>query len=171
MQQEDLAAEGGLSLNIINEYDLVSRVDRSYIRTLVDLYRSIYDLPPIQDPDIQTTRAAPGAWISPNNDSKDEGKTRREQTGKYWIVPKPLYRHVGKRVVLKLGIIPTEDGNHESRDKPTSQLALSASCIPDEEFAKLLFCRVTVHSRVCYQERIALITEGHFNGKNGWLLK
>lgn len=170
MQQEDLAAKGGLSLNIINEYDLVSRVDRSYIRTLVDLYRSIYDLPPIQDLDTQTTTATPEAWIF-SNDGKNRGEALGEQTGKYWVVPKSIYRHVGKRVVLKLGVIPRQDGKYKNGDNSKGQLALSALCIPNEEFAKLLFCRVTVHSRVCYQERIALITEGRFNGGNGWLSK
>lgn len=169
VQQEVLTAEGGLSLNIINEFDLVSRVDRSYIRTLVDLYRSIYDLPAAQDHDFQTTIAAPGAKTLSNNNIKDDEEAWREKSEKYWIIPNPVYRHVGKRVVLKLGIIPTQDGYHESNCNPTRQLALSALCIPNDEFAKLLFCRVTVHSRVCYQERIALIAEGRFNGRNGWL--
>jgi hypothetical protein len=156
-------------LNIINEYDPVARVDRPYIRTLVDLYRSIYKLPPIQEVDSQITGTTSGAQISSAEDSNDEGEVWGEQTGKYWIVPKPEYCHVGKRVVLKLSIIPGQDGGHESNDDPKGQFVLNASCIPAEEFAKLLFCRVTVHSRVYYQERVELITEGRFNGRNGWL--
>lgn len=151
-EQNNLAAEGGLSLNIINEYDLVSRVDRSYVRTLVDLYRSIYDLPPIQGPDFQTT----------TDDLEKLASNYNRNNGTYWAIPKPVYRHIGKRVVLQFGISPTFDTSG------VGQLALSALYVPGEQFAKLLFCRITVHSRLCYQERIEFITEGRFNGKYGW---
>ncbi|KFY27699.1 hypothetical protein V491_00774 [Pseudogymnoascus sp. VKM F-3775] len=109
-EQNNLAAEGGLSLNIINEYDLVSRVDRSYVRTLVDLYRSIYDLPPIQGPDFQTT----------TDDSEKLASNYNRNNGTYWAIPKPVYRHIGKRVVLKFGISPTFDTSG------VGQLALTA---------------------------------------------
>lgn len=161
---EYMAAEDGLLLNIINEYDLVSRVDRPYIRTLVDLYRSIYQLPPIQDSNSQTTGLT-------DNGSTHKGETWGDRDRKYWIVPKPEYYHIGKRVVLKLGIVPDQWSNHEDSDDPKGQLSLSASCISAEEFAKLLFCRINVHSRACYEERVALIRESRFNGKSGWLPK
>ena len=39
---------GGVHLNFINEYDLVPRADKSYIRALVDLCRARYLKPPIE---------------------------------------------------------------------------------------------------------------------------
>jgi hypothetical protein len=168
---EYMAEEGRLLLNIINEYDLVSRVDRPYIWTLVDLYRSIYKLPPIQDLNSQTTGDAPRVESLTDNDSTHKGEAWGNRDGKYWIVPKPEYHHIGKRVVLKIGIIPGQWTDHERSNEPKGQLSLSASCISAEEFAKLLFCRLTVHSRACYQERVALIRESRFNGKSGWLPK
>src|SRR5436190_441497 len=46
----------GVMLAIVNEYDIVPRADGPYLRSLVDLYRSKYGLPPIIDslpPDLE----------------------------------------------------------------------------------------------------------------------
>lgn len=163
-----LVANDSLVLNIINEYDLVTRIDHPYIRTLVDLYRSIYRLPPIQEVDSRVTGTTLESQTSSAKDINDQGEVRGNQARKYWIVPKPEYYHVGKRVVLKLSFVRGQYGDPESNDGRKGHLVLNASCIPAEEFAKLLFCRVAVHSRVCYEERVRLISEGCFNGRNGW---
>lgn len=33
---------------------------------------------------------------------------------------------------------------------------------------KLLFCRILVHRRPCYTQRVELLADGRFNGANGW---
>jgi hypothetical protein len=148
--------EGSLILNIINEYDLVTRADRPYIRSLIDLYRSIYDLPPIDErvpKDIGTPQ------IPSTNPHGESFSDRNEATAKYWALPEPTYWHFGELVVLKLGI---------STEEPENQLALSAWNISPENFEKLLFCRVAVHRRVVYQERVQLLAAGRFNGRRGF---
>ena len=159
---------GGLTLNIINEFDLVSRLDRPYVRCLVDLYRSIYNLPPIQEDDSPVT----GIDVGTNtlSDETPNGQTAAQgaHNGKYWRVPEPEYWHIGERVVLKRSVVTRHDSSNYGNDDLKEELALSAVRVAAGEFAKLLFCRVTVHSRVHYKERVEELAEGRFNGRNSW---
>jgi hypothetical protein len=62
-------------------------------------------------------------------------------------------------VVLKWRVI-----TRVTKEGPEEEFALVALEVADGEFARLLFCRVSVHRRVCYGERVG------FNGRErgGW---
>lgn len=47
-------------------------------------------------------------------------------------------------------------------------LILRVLTVAPDEFARLLFCHVSVHRRVSYQERVDLLLAGRFNGREGW---
>ena len=78
--------------------------------------------------------------------------------GGSWALPKAFYHHVGKRVVLQLRILGTK--NNEDAEDLQDTLRLRAVVVSDEDHEKLLFCRVAVHSRLCYGERIKKLIEG-----------
>lgn len=151
----------GLVINIVNEYDLVTRADGPYVRSLVDLYRSIYKLPPIQD------NLATDSPISLTQQPDDPSRASTGTKERVWTIPRPSYRHVGECVLLRLGQrLQTEID--EGANDSSSQFVLTAWSVDADEFASLLFCRVLVHRRVHYQERIEQIAGGCFNGRNGW---
>jgi hypothetical protein len=161
-QSQSLAGEG-LLLNIINEFDLVTRTDSPYILSLVNLYRSIYQLPPMQD-----------AKLHKRSITKDVQSTlaqhpsgNQDMEGLIWAVPSPLYYHVGKLLMLRVQI-RKGDSSSANCESMEEALEMRAVKVRAEDFEKLLFCRITVHSRVCYGERVKLVAEGHFNGMNGW---
>ncbi|RVX67150.1 hypothetical protein B0A52_08584 [Exophiala mesophila] len=125
----------GLSLSIINEYDLVTRADAPYIRCLAQLLRSIYQLPPLVEQSTDENQPSPQS-ISFNQNE--------------WPLPLPQYQHVGTLVVLQQTL------QHD-------QLALQALEIQPVDLAKMLFCRIKVHSRKVYNARVESLTSGRFN--------
>jgi hypothetical protein len=140
---------------MVNEYDLVPRADSEYVRSLVDLYRSIYNLAPIQD----NVQQEPTPWLP--RLSFDTRDTKPKPDSKPWPLPLPEYFHIGKIVVFKVKLAePAAEGDDE--------LILRAVAAAPEHFAKLLFCNVSVHGRVCYQERVKMLSEGRFNGRESW---
>ncbi|KAK8227063.1 Alpha/Beta hydrolase protein [Phyllosticta capitalensis] len=81
-------AAGELWLNIINEYDVVSRADKPYVRSLVDLFRLGYEKPPLDgESDSLFTLSC----------TSDDTKTIRS-----WIVPSSEFRHGGDIIVLQM---------------------------------------------------------------------
>lgn len=83
-----------------------------------------------------------------------------------WALPSPGLQHVGAIVVLRTEIPRFDDGSDWQRN---IDLSLSAWKLRPEDLAKLMFCRLSVHGRVAYQERIVQIEKGAFNGQNGWV--
>lgn len=138
----------GLCLNIINEFDIVSRADAPYILCLVNLLRSIYGQPPLPD-DTDDSIAIPNNIESGLKDvvgDKESNDANPPAAEKSWPVPPLGYHHVGTRVVLLMRL----DG---------SQLRLKAMEVPGDKFGQLLFCRVAVHHRACYSARIQELVE------------
>jgi len=167
----------GLVLSVVNEYDLVPRADGPYVRSLVDLYRSFYNLPPIQDDAVQQQQqhdhAAATYLPRFSFDTRDteQPEASHEHSGaqvSVWPLPKPEYWHVGKLVVFKVQLKESPAGNVESSGGGDDGLVLRAVAVGPERFATLLFCNVGVHRRICYQERVDMLLEGRFNGKGGW---
>jgi hypothetical protein len=76
------------------------------------------------------------------------------RSNKIWPTPPLLYRHVGVRVLLLMRL----DGD---------QLRLKAVEVPDERFEWLLFCRVAVHRRACYSDRMQRLEAGELDGQAG----
>ena len=138
----------GLVLSVVNEYDLVPRTDAAYIRSLVDLYRSIYNLPPMQrenthqkQQDLQTV------------DSLSIPASKKPDVPS-WTLPAPDFWHVGQLVLLKISVPDFSDD-----DALNDELQLDAYKLTPEEFSKLLFCRTLIHSRATYGERIQLLCQ------------
>ena len=144
----------GLTLAIVNEYDLVPRTDASYIRSLVDLYRSIYHLHPIEGEGSQQSLNVQ-ALKNSSTWSSDATVPRS------WFLPSPDFWHVGDIILLKLELPCADNG---ARNGMNGTLALRAFKVGPDEFAKFLFCRISVHARVCYTDRVETLmrnTLGH----------
>lgn len=145
----------------------MTRVDQSYVRSLVDLYRSIYGLPPIQEAISQSETLSTGKVNSTSNSKSDEANMSAHESGRAWIFPPPHFQHIGEMVVLQLERV-AQNQPVERAPEFKDQVALTAWKVPQQDFIKLLFCRVAVHSRKPYQERIDMIARGCFNGREGW---
>ena len=152
-----------LVFNIINEFDVVTRADSNYILSLVNLYRSMHQMPSVREvntPDdgmMQDTKSIAAYQLSSYKDS----------TGSFWITPSATYNHIGELVVLHMQMCE-ETSSGGSDDDLIDKLELKAFSIEAQAFQKLLFCRVSVHRRTEYQKRIGLIVDGNFSGLNGW---
>lgn len=101
--------------------------------------RSIYGLPALLD-GTNGDKTAAGSSKSAAEE-KEGGHASPLAAEKTWPVPPLGYHHVGIRVVLLMRL----EGN---------QLRLKAVEVPGDKFSQLLFCRVAVHRRTCYSERV-----------------
>jgi hypothetical protein len=162
------ASDGSIVLDLINEFDLVTRTDRSYISSLVDFYRWIYNQPPLTNickdhnkmsaRELQTSTNAPESTTESTSQASDNVS---------WPLPPAELSHIGQRVILKMSL-PTTSANEINGVNVADDLTLSAWRVSTKDFEKLLFCRVAVHHKVLYQERIERLAKGCFNGRNGW---
>ncbi|KAF4454682.1 hypothetical protein F53441_2760 [Fusarium austroafricanum] len=148
-------------VNIINEFDVVTRADKPYILSLVDLARAMLNLPPkTQISELETNEEIVNASLKATKDNEsmlsDNSHDIDGKDNQVWRFPQALYHHVGSRVVLLMRFVQ-------------GQMNLKAVEVTPSEFQKLLFCRVTVHGKRRYEERVAVLEEGHFNGRLGWL--
>ena len=152
-----------LVLNIINEFDVVTRADSNYILSLVNLYRSIYQMPPVREVNalddgmLQGTESTAANHLNRNNTN----------SGSLWATPRATYGHVGERVVLHMHMrdVPS---SVESDNDISDELELKAYKVEAQAFERLLFCRYLVHRRIEYGKRIQLVALGYFNSITGW---
>ena len=149
----------GFVISFVNEFDLVPRADGAYVRSLVDLYRSLYDLPPIQ---AEASNNQPRSTFSSSDSTLVNGsiKSSNSTASRSWTLPKPDLWHAGDLVLLKLELSTEED---ISKNHGGNGLALHAIELSHEDFSKLLFCQVAVHSRGCYHERVRMLLESILN--------
>ncbi|KAJ6260736.1 hypothetical protein Dda_4965 [Drechslerella dactyloides] len=161
MTPGDRLAVGGMIasarlLNIVNEYDLVARSDRRYILSMVQLYNST-------DP----SEADAGVYGGSMPTAIIGGDGRPP-----WSLPEPELFHIGPIVILKVGTYNSEaQSARESSSAPKppgSRLIMSAWQITPEELSKIIFCRLSVHSRTVYRDRIQKLRNGQLNGETGW---
>lgn len=134
----------GVCLNMINEFDFVTRADKPYILSLVNLIRLIHDQDPLSSEDADDTESS-----SLTTDSTS--------TENNWPLPPSRYHHVGPKVVFLMRL-PDQGGS----------LQLRVVEVSTPQFEKLLFCRIPVHRRPCYAQRIELLAGGRYNRANGW---
>ncbi|KAK7510156.1 Alpha/Beta hydrolase protein [Phyllosticta citriasiana] len=143
--EHDLKPNAGeLWLNIINEYDVVSRADRPYVRSLVDLFRSTYGQTPLEST----------SYDSYSTDTSSTGTA----VGQNWAVPLPEYRHYGDLIVLRMS--RSDPSPAENRMLFDDELRLEAWKVTSEEFSKLLFTRIAVHRRRYYERAAAMVAKG-----------
>jgi hypothetical protein len=157
------ASHRGILLSIVNEYDLVSRTDGAYALSLINLYRSIYSLPSIQDDDSRHRQNFPIPQLPRFG---FDTKIAEINQLPVWPLPQPEYWHLGQIVVFKVKVAETIVD--DSLDGGKDELVLHTVAVSPEEFGKLLFCDVSSHRRISYQERVDLLREGCFNGKKAW---
>jgi hypothetical protein len=127
-----------VALNIINEYDIIPRADHSYLLSMVDLFRSIYNQNPMSTSEKQSCHT--------------EG---------CWPLPIPDYYHVGHRIILrnKLRDIPDSDDDDDDEDTLQSQFELTSWLVDEKNFGQLIFCSREAHRRYFYEERIRQLSE------------
>ena len=133
-------------LTIANEFDTVTRTDRPYMLSLVELHRSItkyFD-----------SRATLADTL--------EGGMSTNATRKTWPLPAPEYYPIGEVALLKLAI--EESSESDESPEPVLKMYKISSAV----LSGLVFCDIEVHKRVHYTKRAVLIAEGRFNGKEGW---
>jgi hypothetical protein len=131
-----------------------------YIRSLVDLYRSIYKLPPIQEDSL--SQFSQQSDVSLPRFSFEKSQLVEKHERMKWPLPKPVYWHIGSLVVFRTEIIEGDD------DDEDDELLMSAVTVGKEVFGDLLWCNCAVHKRVRYQERVDMLREGRYNGDSGW---
>lgn len=152
-------------INVINEFDPVTRADRLYMLSLVDLAKSIasrgVQLQGRTDQEATAVAldylAGPLSPQSTFSSGYDSGldKSKAAVGGPVWPMPRLLYQHVGPRVVLVTRLVDNE-------------VRLGATEVSTKEFERLVFCRVAVHHKSCYGERVELLESGKFNSQRGW---
>ncbi|CAL8580657.1 hypothetical protein XPA_006377 [Xanthoria parietina] len=123
-----------LHLNFLNEFDVVPRLDKLYVLSLVDLYRSKFGLPPENtDNDI--------------HDSVPHGYESSDKIGasKTWPLHAPVFVHPGNTILLSL-----EDA---AKDK-SGALRLRATQVNHPTLGSLLFCRIAAHKIAVYLANI-----------------
>ncbi|OJJ33423.1 hypothetical protein ASPWEDRAFT_174830 [Aspergillus wentii DTO 134E9] len=121
-----------ICLNIINEFDLVTRADKPYMLSILNLVRSIYNQDPLSDTD------------------ECPSPTEASSKGTFWPTPRAMYHHVGEKIVFLMRL----------QDK-SEDLQLRAVNVSTAQFEKLLFCRVSVHRRACYEQRVKLFARSN----------
>ena len=161
--QPQSSREKTLMLNIINEFDVVTRADSNYILTLVNLYRSIYQMPLVRgvnapdDGRVQDTKSIAAHHLNSDNES----------IGNSWAIPRATYSHVGELAIFHMHVCD-DTGSGESDDNLADKLELRAYKVEAQAFSKLLYCRVSVHRRIEYRKRIDMIVRGYFNDLICW---
>ncbi|KAF2843819.1 alpha/beta-hydrolase [Patellaria atrata CBS 101060] len=177
LEQGESKTSSGLCMNIINEYDVVSRADSSYIRSLVDLYRSVYSLPPVgNEPlmkaiegdkerpflDKEPLTKTAGVLLSESFSTLQSFRSDVGSEGQLWPVPRAEYYHIGPIIIIKVQLeLPSSIGDDGGEPKLTLKLLKLRKNVLE----KLLWCRIEVHRRMMYTERIRMIADGEFHTK------
>ncbi|KAK0616945.1 Alpha/Beta hydrolase protein [Immersiella caudata] len=131
----------GLTLAIVNEYDMIPRADGPYLRSVIDLYRSRNGLPLV-------SADASSLPIVEDADMKA------------WPLPAPEYSLVGDIIVLRLKLMDASASNDDetfSQAETLTTPTVNAVEVTHEEFSKLLFCDIGTHRRTTYLERMEMM--------------
>ncbi|KAI1750000.1 Alpha/Beta hydrolase protein [Xylaria castorea] len=127
-------------LNIVNEYDLVPRLDAGYLRSLIRLYNS-------------------GGL----NSTSEDTLTAEGISGKRWPLPAPDLQHIGPIVVLKTEL---PDLQLDSMKPPEVSTRVTAWSVSSKGLSDLVFCQLRVHRRKYYRQKIEQLA----NCNNGSVL-
>ncbi|EXA01958.1 hypothetical protein FOWG_01670 [Fusarium oxysporum f. sp. lycopersici MN25] len=127
---------------VVNEYDLVPRVDQGYITSIISLYRLAYGLP-----------------LSDFNNTTFTNNTQADRNqDAIWKLPPPDFYVVGNIIVLraKLDYNALQSiSSQTSTDTTTTPLQkLDILRVSPIEFCKLLFFEISVHKRKVYLNRL-----------------
>ena len=117
-------------INFLNEFDLVPCLDKPYVLSLINLYRTKFSLPPIQSEESVVSSTTVGASSSSNID-----------TTSFWPLPAPVLVHSGEMVLLSLD--ESLDGEYETGK-------LRATTISNDVLGSLVYCRLAAHKMDLY---------------------
>ena len=135
-------------LAFVNEFDLVPRLDRAYMLSMVDFYRSSYGLPPTLLDDSQNEQLR-------NGDNPG---------GNHWKLPPPDYHIVGDVVILRSNVdfgVVFRPGDDECDTLVAPSQRLDMVQVSPREFEQLLFCDVSAHKRRLYLERLEKLSSNY----------
>ena len=161
----------GFNLAFVNEFDMVCRIDHSYLRSLIDLFRSVYGLGPGMNDEIVRQEEKPGTsntedtqYVLPplNFPNVDQKAAVNPTEDRPWALPIPDYHTFGDLVLLR------KEHNTRVESKQRSSKELRALSIRAQDFEMLLYCGIKVHSRTHYEDRMESVLQGKFNYKSGW---
>lgn len=116
----------------------MSRLDRGYIRSLIQLY-------------------GPNAPYVPEENSW----TDEEIVGKYWPLPASDFQHFGSIVVLRTELPDLKLDNVTASEVSTKVTAWS---VTSESLSELIFCQLQVHRRKYYREKIEQLVNNNIGG-------
>ncbi|EWG44873.1 hypothetical protein FVEG_15738 [Fusarium verticillioides 7600] len=133
---------------VVNEHDLVPRVDQSYITSIISLYRSAYGLPLSE---FNSSTFSKSIQADRNQDS-------------VWKLPPPDFHVVGNVIVLRAKI------NYNALQSTSSQTSTDGTTnappqkldilrVSPIEFCKLLFFEISVHKRKIYLNRLERLVQ------------
>ncbi|KAK2612773.1 hypothetical protein QQS21_001225 [Conoideocrella luteorostrata] len=135
----------GTVLAIVNEYDMVPRADKTYIQSLIDLYRSKYGLSRAGTDPGEVHGSGLPSPIMPGSVDRST-----------WPLPKPMYYLLGDIVISKsfphTSPISTADSASDLTARPS--LSYRMFRVSQDQFSSYLFCGLGVHKRRIYLERI-----------------
>ncbi|KAF5625075.1 hypothetical protein F52700_9450 [Fusarium sp. NRRL 52700] len=130
---------------VVNEHDLVPRVDQGYITSIISLYRSAYGLPLSEF----------------NNRTFTNVQTDRKHAT-IWELPVPDFYGVGNIIVLRAKL---SFNNLQSRltqtdlNNDTTSQNLDILQISQTEYGKLLFFEISVHKHKVYLNRLEKLVQ------------
>ncbi|CVL12163.1 hypothetical protein LB506_010721 [Fusarium annulatum] len=131
---------------VVNEHDLVPRVDQGYITSIISLYRSAYGLP--------------------LSDFNNTTFTTNTQAGRnqntIWKLPPPDFYVVGNVIVLRAKLdhkALQSTSRQASTDSTTPPQKLDILRVSPIEFCKLLFFEISVHKRKIYLNRLERLVQ------------
>lgn len=134
------------ALSFVNEYDIVSRADPSYISSIIDLYRSRYGLPSMATDQPRQVEAPPRP-------------EKAMLVDRFWTLPPPTFHLVGEAIILRATTAPSDVGPDDaSSDAPTISTTHEAMQLTPQALSQTLFCEVGVHKRRLYLERMRAVT-------------
>jgi hypothetical protein len=123
----------GIAVAVVNEQDPITRCDRDYLLSLIQLYQRIDHPAPPSEPETNTQAHVP-----------------TENIRRVWKLPTPSLYPMGNIVVLR-------DANPDGEESDFRACRLSS-----EAFEGLLFCNVSMHKKDMYLSRIELLKAGQF---------
>lgn len=131
-------------LAVVNEHDLVPRVDQSYITSIISLYRSAYGLPLTEF----NTAFTNNSRAATNHDT-------------YWKLPPPDFWVVGNIIVLRAKLDLTTMQPRLNQDRTTADRSQKFDIfrVSSLEFCKLLFFEISVHKRKVYLNRLEKLVQ------------
>ncbi|KAH8591652.1 hypothetical protein B0O99DRAFT_690460 [Bisporella sp. PMI_857] len=167
-----LEANRGLSVAFVNEFDVIPRADQAYVRSLIDLYRSIYKLEPLMSDTIMRDQQVaepiikyelpPLDFGNSDSDSDCGADFKASSPDSEWKLPLAEYHIIGELVLLR------NKRNASTEMGPRTSRVLQALSISAREYEKLLYCGIQTHSRTYYEDRVGLLLKGEFNYKKQW---